>query len=325
MADRISQLPIKIEFDLPYSLRLDVLCRVRTNIREYQIRLSTIYNENPQMPGADHVENIEYVHDNTNIFAYTHVQAEYAMADVDIQADHRQVIDAVNTVALDVSNAIISAARSSFKEFHYYSLFSADQLNNIGIEVHPGDGHRPWSGMVDNFGGGFTMRRPARDTGAVGVFCRTVDSGEELPISDQLFFDANAYMLANNNLMAAANLAISFETLLARELSRVATHRSDTGLQNDIDSASINELGTKIGKAIFGASMENATSWGPDFVSAYRWLRTIRNKVLHKAETVVTLDGQTKDFSQKSDLKWLFEKRSIVANEVSRRVEALII
>lgn len=72
-------MPIEISFDMPYSLRVDGDFVVRTAGEGFNVTLSTHFEENPRFPGAETVENVAIVHDDTNILSHTKVIARYEM------------------------------------------------------------------------------------------------------------------------------------------------------------------------------------------------------------------------------------------------------
>jgi hypothetical protein len=58
LLDQVTDMPIEISFDMPYSLRVEGDFVVRTAGEELNVTLSTHFEENPRFPGAQTVENV---------------------------------------------------------------------------------------------------------------------------------------------------------------------------------------------------------------------------------------------------------------------------
>ncbi len=317
-------MPIRIEFEMPYSLNVDGTFNVRAAGEEFSVHLSTHYRDNPQFPGAQSVENVAIVNDDTNILSYTKVVASYDPADAHAATDPREYSKAVAAIALSVANALITGVRLAYGDCVKDYLFLPKRLGPIMFTVPGLNGKKGFSGRFDPLQGGITIRMPPRQGPAVAEFARIVARGELPPISKDLYFDARRYLIHGNGRMALANLVISFETRLADALSSIATHRHEPSLAQEIQEATIGRLGTRFAKETLGHSFDEESYWGTNFTETYTWLREIRNKVLHRAQMFSSRHGVTRDFAKDDELRKLFSEHDWIQIEIENAVANVI-
>jgi hypothetical protein len=63
-------MPIELSFNLPYSLQVDGQFVLNALGESFDLTLSTVKESNPRFPGAESVENIAIVNDNSNILSH---------------------------------------------------------------------------------------------------------------------------------------------------------------------------------------------------------------------------------------------------------------
>lgn len=66
-----------LKFNLPFSLNVDGSFSVVTPEEKFTVELTTVENDNPNFPGASHLENVSIVNDATSILSRTYVTAAY--------------------------------------------------------------------------------------------------------------------------------------------------------------------------------------------------------------------------------------------------------
>jgi hypothetical protein len=308
-------MPIQLSFDLPYSLQVDGEFVLNALGENFNITLTTVKETTPRFPGAERLENIAIVDDETNILAHTHVQVSYAPRDEAEASDPAKYSGAASEIALGISNALISALRIAYGEFHLDYLYSAARLGPISFNVPAMAGRKKFSGRFDRLQGGITFARPPR-TGSEAAAFATALAGAAFPPASELLFDARRYLLRGNKRMALANLVISFEVGLADKLGEIAVSRNDPTLEQEIATAVLNNLGTALAIRTLGHSFQERKYWSDRFADAFEWLRTARNGVLHKAQLRLTFDGHTRDFNEISELKALFAERDWLFGEI---------
>ncbi len=239
------------------------------------------------------MKKIAIVDDDTNILAHTKVVASYSPQNLNDVSDHRIFSKQVGDVALSIANALVTGARLAFGEYVKDYIYSTKRLGPIAFTVAGIDGRKGYFGNYDPLMGGITVAPPPRSENAVEEFRRIVETGQALPVSKELYFDARRYLIHRNQRMALANLVISFEVALADALAKIALARGDSALEAEILSATIGVLGQKLAKRTLGYSFDNRSFWRARFSDTYEWLREARNKVLHKAGLVVTRGSDT--------------------------------
>jgi hypothetical protein len=319
-------MPIEISFDMPYSLQVDGDFVVRTAGEEFNVTLSTHFEENPRFPGAETVENLAIVHDDTNILSHTKVIARYDPSDPTTVADNARFSADVARIALSIANALVSAARAAYGEYFLDYIYTSKRLGPIAFSVSEVQGVNSYSGLSDALMGGITFRMPPRSGHDTSNFGRILADGAILTVAQELYFDARQYLLRGNYRMALANLVISFEVGLADSLSKIAVFRGDSTLEAGIVKGTLGDLGGKFAKRTLGQAFdENKKSyWGDRFIDAYTLLRKSRNGVLHKAQMSVTHDSVTRDFSIRGELEALFGERDWLIGEIETAVSRVI-
>lgn len=320
----VSDMPIEMSFDMPYSLRVDGDFVVRTAGEEFNVTLSTHFEENPRFPGAETVENVAIVHDDTNILSHTKVIARYNPSDPATVPDEARFVGYVAEIAISVANALVSAARAAYQEYFLDYIYAPKRLGPIDFSVSAIEGVNIKSGRFDALMGGITFRTPPRSGHDTLNFGRVLAEGATLTVAQELYFDARQYLLRGNYRMALANLVISFEVGLADSLSKIAVSRADTALEALIVAGTLGELGQNLAKQALGQSLEKKSYWGGRFSVAYTWLTKSRNGVLHKAQMSVTHDSVTRDFSIRGELEALFDERDWLTGEIEAAVARVI-
>lgn len=316
---------IEIRFDMPYSLRVEGDFLLKTVGEEFQINLSTHFEETPKFPGAERVENVAIVNDDTNILSHTKVIAKYHPSDPSSVGDHAHFSRELPGIVLSVANALVSAARLAYGEYILDCIHLREHLGPITFSVPEILGRKGFSGTSDPLMGGITFRTPPRSGPETSEFARILAEGAPVTVAEELYFDARRYLMRGNCRMALANLVISFEVGLADSLSKVAASRGDSALEAEIVESMLGKLGQDLAKRTLGSSLEKSTYWGRKFSDAYGWLREVRNKVLHKARTSVTLDNVTRDFANRTELERLFAERDWLMGEIENAVARVIV
>lgn len=311
---------VEIKFDMPYSLRVDGDFLLKTLGEEFQVNLSTHFEENPKFLGAERVENVAIVHDDTNILSHTKVVAKYRPSDPSSVADREHLSRELPEIALAIANTLVSAARLAYGEYILDSIHRPERLGPITFSVPEIDGRKGFAGGFDPLMGGITFRTPPRSGPETSDFARILAEGAPITVAQELYFDARRYLVRGNNRMALANLVISFEVGLADSLSKVAASRGDSALEAQIINATLGDLGQGLARQTLGHSLEERTYWGPRVSDAYAWLRSARNGVLHKARTSVTRDNITRDFANRTELESLFTERDWLMGEIENAV-----
>lgn len=309
-------MPIKISFDLPFSLRVDGDFTLEAMEETFTIELETVEKKSPNFPRADLVENVAIMFDDSNILYYTKVRASFAPRDEAIAADPSKFSRGVAEIAVGIANALLSAMREAYGEYHFEYLYSADKLGPISFDVSPISDGKRYSGYFDGLQGGITIAQPPRVGVEAAPFADALLRGAVPSPASELLFEAKRYLLRRNMRMALANLSISFEVGLADLLGEVARHNNDHLLEQRIAAAALNDLGTNCAKQLLGYSFENRGYWSSRFVDAFQWMRKARNGVLHKAQLILTFDGRARDFNQLAELRGLFDERDWLYAEI---------
>lgn len=315
---------IEIRFDMPYALKVDGDFILRTAGKEFQVQLSTHNQENPRFPGAEKVENISIIHDDTNILAYTEVVARYVPSEPSEVADTGYLSGKGVEIALSIANALVAAARLAHGDYILDYIHTSERIGPIHFSVPAIDGRKPFFGTFDPLMGGITFRRRARIGSETAKFAQILAEGSDITTAQELYFDARRYFVRGNLRMALANLVISFEVGLADSLSRVAASRKNVALEAQIIEATLGELGTGLAKQVFGHSLEEQSFWGAAVCDGYVWLRRARNGILHKARTLVERGGVKRDFGDRGELERLFGERDLIVAEVEKAVSRAI-
>ena len=193
----------------------------------------------PSFPGADTVDNIAIVEDDSNILGHTKVVARYTPRNPSDVSDAATFSKHVAGVALSIANALVMGARLAFGDYVKDYLYLPKRLGPISFTVPAIDGRKGYSGQYDPVMGGITIATPPRTGTAAADFARVVATGEVLPTSKELYFDGRRYLIQGNHRMALANLVMSFEVGLADSLAEIAVSRGDSVLEAEIFKATI--------------------------------------------------------------------------------------
>jgi hypothetical protein len=309
-------MPIELSFDLPYSLQVDGQFVLNALGESFDLTLSTTKEPDPRFPGAESVENVAILNDDSKTFSHTHVQVSYTPRGEAEASDPAKYSRVVSEIAVGICNALISAVRVAYGEYHLEYLYSAHRLGPISFNVPAMAGRKPFSGCFDGLQGGITIARPARTGPEAVAFAKALADGAALAPASELLFDARRYLLRGNKRMALANLAISFEVGLADKLTEVAVSRNDQILEEQIARAALDDLGKRLAARTLGHSFAKRMYWSDRFADAFEWLRTARNGVLHKAQLNLTFAGHTRDFNKMAELKALFVERDWLVGQI---------
>ena len=314
---------IELQFNMPYSLDVDGDFVVRPPLgEEFQVHLVTHIEREPRFPGADSIDNVAIRDDDTNIVSHTKVRASYTIPDTAI--DEAKFSKDLGKLALSIANMLVTGARFAHGDYVKDYLYSAARLGPVSFRVPAACGKKGFSGFFNPLMGGISIRQQPRTGSSASLFAAVVASGGELPVSRELYCDARRYLIHENFRMALANLVISFEVELASELARIAGYRGDSVLETEISDATLGALGTGLAKRTLGASFENEKYWGSAFSEAYVWLRGARNKVLHKARMSVSVNGQTREFDNETELTRLFAEYDWLKSEIDSAVSNVL-
>jgi hypothetical protein len=255
--DEVRDMSIEISFDMPYSLRVDGDFVVRTAGEKFNVTLSTRFEENPtRFPGAETVENVAIVGDDTNILSHTKVIARYDPSDPTAVTDNARFSNDVIRIVLSIANALVSGARAAYEDYFLDYIYAPKRLGPVAFSVSNIQGAKDYSGMHDPLMGGITFRTPPRSGHDTSNFGRILADGATLTVAQELYFDARRYLLRGNHRMALANLVISFEVGLADSLSKIAVSRADNALEALIVAGTIGDLGQNLAKQTLGQSLE---------------------------------------------------------------------
>lgn len=317
-------MPIEIKFDMPFSLNVEGTFLVKAMGEEFQVTLTTHVEDNPQFPGAESVENLAIVNDNTNILSHTKVIAQYLPSNPAATADPGRYSGEVPNIALSIANALISGVRHTLGNYFLDYLHHAKRLGPVQFSVPAIGESKRFAGMSDPLMGGITIRTPPRTGPEVSEFRRFLAGEIDITVAQDLYLDAKRYLDQRDARMALANLVISFETGLADSLLKIATSRNDAALEAKIAESTLAHLGEQFGKQLLGHSFAESGFWGTRFTDTYTWLRKARNSVLHKARMAVENDGVTKDFADLNELKALFAERDWLMSEVDSAVNRVL-
>jgi hypothetical protein len=315
---------IEIRFDMPYSLRIEGDFQLRTEGEEFEVNLSTHIEEEPRFPGAQRVENVAIVNDDTNVLSHTKVVAKYLPSDPSSVADPGRFSQEVSKIAQSIANALVNATRLAYGEYILDTIHHLKRLGPITFSVPQIGGRKGFFGVADPMMGGITMRTPSRSGPETSEFARILAEGAPITVAHGLYFDGRRYLVQGNTRMALANLVISFEVGLADSLSKVAASCGDSALEAQIINGTLGELGQSLAKRTLGHSLEESTYWTPRFSDAYGWLRNARNGILHKARTIVRLNNVTRDFANPTELGSLFTERDWLMGEIENAVARVI-
>jgi hypothetical protein len=252
-------MPIDINFDMPYSLQVDGDFVLKTAGEEFNVTLSTHFEEDPRFPGAETVENVAIVNDDTNILSHTKVIARYDPSDPTAVSDNARFSNDVARIAMSIANALVSATRAAYEEYFLDYIYAPKRLGPIMFSVSNIQGAKNYSGMYDPLMGGITFRMPPRSGHDTLTFGRILADGATLTVAQELYFDARQYLLRGNYRMALANLVISFEVGLADSLSKIAVSRADSALEALIVAGTLGDLGQNLAKQTLEHSVNRLT------------------------------------------------------------------
>ncbi len=314
---------IEIDFDLPFSLEIDGTFGLQILAETFSVRLSTIRNPVPKFPGAEMVDQVAIMNDETNILSHTHVHVEYVpinQAPLDPAVYSREVSD----IAVSISNSLISANRIAYGQYHIDYIYSAARLGPILFIVPPLYGGKRFSGTYDGLQGGITFQLPPKTGNQAAPFASALAQGANLSPADELLYNAKRYLLRGDRRMALANLAISFEVGLADRLASIAVAKGDAALEADIAKAALNDLGTGLAARAIGASFARRSVWGDRFHDVFEWLRVARNGVLHKAQMALSYNGRTRNFANNAELNSLFSDRDWFMAELDASIARVL-
>lgn len=318
-------LEVKIAFDMPYQLGVDGTFAAQVDGENLQLELVTHLENTPKFPGADIVENVAIVHDDTNVLGHTKVTARYIPTDQSLVADPRQYSNHVSNFSLSIANALVTGVRVAFNDYMKDYLHHAKRLGPISINVTGTDGEKGYFCYTDAMMGGITFASPPRRGPNTTEFARVLASGPSISVSKTLYFDAQRYKTHGDRRMALANLVMSFEIGLADSLARVARAQGNTALEADILEATIGRLGNTFAKQTLGESFDKEDYWGARLKAAYEWLRNTRNKVLHRAQMSVTFGAETRDFNDIGELEKFFAELDWFNSEIDKAVANVLV
>jgi len=310
---------VVLRFDLPFSLNVDGSYELRTLGESFSVDLVTHRVTKPQFPGAERVEGLAILNDDSNILSYTKVTAQYTPQSSS-PIVHGVLSRQIPEITIAITNALVSALRISFGEYHIDYLYSADKLGPIYIDVPAFNGGKRFSCCYDGLQGGITFQRAPRSGAQAAKFAQTLLAGASLSPAEEILFNGRRYLLRGDLRMALANLAISFEVGLSDRLARVANARGDAILEAEIASAALNDLGTKFAKKTLGTSFARRNVWGDRFHDVFEWLRVARNGVLHKAQLLLSYGGRTRNFADKSELQSLYDDHDWFMGELDNAI-----
>ncbi|WP_430439932.1 hypothetical protein [Shinella sp.] len=322
-SDLGSKMPIVLNFDLPFSINVDGKFQITALEELFDVQLSTRYNPAPHFPGAERVEGLEILHDETSTLSNTNVAVRYIPASsnpIDVEDYPKHVTD----IAVTITNSLISALRIAFDEYHIEYVYSAAKLGPIQFDVPALNGGKGFSGVYDGLQGGITFRRRPRTGQQAAPFAEALITGATLPPAEEILFNARRYLMRGDRRMALANLAISFEIGLADRLSQVAVARADAVLEAEIANATLSKLGTGLAARTLGISFANRGTWGGRFHDVFEWLRVARNGVLHKAQLKLSYEGHTRNFADKTELQALFSERDWFMCELDKAIARVL-
>lgn len=317
------EMPILLNFELPFSINVDGVFQLTAFEETFDVELSTQYNPDPRFPGAESVEGLAILHDESSILSNTKVVARYLPASatpIDAEIYSIQAAD----IAVAITNALISALRIAFGEYHIDYVYSPAKLGPIQFNVPALNGGGRFGGSYDGLQGGITFQRRPRTGQQAAPFAAALITGASLSPSEEILFNARRYLLRGDRRMALANLAISFEIGLADRLTQVAAARADAALEAEIAKATLNELGTGLAARTLGISFAKRSAWGNRFHEVFEWLRVARNGVLHKAQLTLSYGGQTRNFTDKTELQALFNERDWFMAELDKAIARVL-
>ncbi len=314
---------VTLRFMLPFSLDVDGIFPLIASEERFSVELNTVDNQNPNFPGASHLENVAIVNDATGIIARTNVAATYTPRDKS-SVTWEGYCWTVTPLAVSVANSLINAARVAHGEYFKDFIYHPKQLGPIQYQVTPLDGTKGFGGVFDPLMGGIQPRAPARIGADTAEFAAVLATGQSSPIWRELMFDARRYKLSGNVRMAVANLVLGFEIGLSDLLAQVALKQGGTSTQLEIEQATIGKLLQKLSALTLGHSLEKVSYWGADTVRRCALMRETRNKVLHRAKLSVVVDGVTCDFSKPADLDSLFAEFDLLWDTLSKATDNVL-
>lgn len=300
---------ISLKFDLPFSIHVDGPFELKASGEDFSVILSTYYEPIPTMLGAESIENVSIVNDEGSSISHTVVIANYTPKDLSAVTDPKKFMDGVPETALTIANALVAALREAYGEYHLDYLHSKTRLGPIACSGAV-------NGQFDALSGGITFQIPSRSGSLAEPFAKFLRCGAQLSVEQELYFDARRFLLRGNKRMALANLSISFEVRLASLLGTIAASQGDTSLENRINNATLAPLGQEFAKLTLGESLENRGFWGDSVANTFVWLRTARNKVLHKAQMSLSVSSVNRNFEQVSELKAIFSEHDLLVGEL---------
>lgn len=307
---------IQLQFDLPYPLHVEGTYPARAAGETFAVVLQTHHQERPRFPGAESVENISLVHEDTNILAHTSVVATFSPTRADFLDDERRFFADLGALAIALANVLITGVRVGYGEDVLEYIHQPERLGPIQFAVSGAEKGKPTGGVIDPLMGGITFRKPSRSGPDATRFAQIVSAGDMPSVGEELHLDAQRYRIRGNRRMALANLAISFEVRLSDALGSIAAAAGDANLERQIAEATLGDLGQGLAKQTLGYSLDNTKLAGARARSAYVWLRTARNKILHKAQTAFEVDAVRKDFADETELAWLFGEYDFLLAQV---------
>ena len=316
-------MPIVLRFELPFSLNVNGTYELRALDEIFDVDLATHHVPAPQFPGAESVEGLAILHDESNILSHSKVTVRYVPVSgspIDPAVYSKQAAE----IAVAITNALISALRIAFGEYHIDYMYSPEKLGPIHFEVPPLNGGKRFSGCYDGLQGGFTFQQAPRNGPQAVPFAQALVAGASLSPAEEILFNSRRYLLRGDRRMALANLAISFEVGLADRLAQVAIARGDAVLEAEIAKAALNDLGTGLAARTLGISFAKRTAWGDRFHDVFEWLRVARNGVLHKAQLALSYGGRTRNFANKAELQALFNDRDWFMGELDKAIARVL-
>lgn len=311
-------LEIVLNFDLPYPLFVEGRYPVRAGGENFIVSLHTHFENEPRIPGVESAENISLVHEDTNILAHTNVEAQFTSSDAELAWNQPRLYTELNRLSIALANVLIAGVRVEFNEHVLEFVYQPQRVGPIVYRILNVPKGAIVGGVCDPLMGGITSRKPTRTSTALIPFAQRIAEGAMPSVGEELYLDARRYLIRGNFRMALANLAISLEVRLSDALAAVALANGDLALEADVRKATLATLGQDCAKRALGFSLENAALAGIQACTAFRWLRIVRNEVLHKANMPVTfLWGSAALSTNKSARAAIADSRAEAAPEVA--------
>ncbi|MBP5857328.1 hypothetical protein KAJ83_09935 [Marivibrio halodurans] len=218
----------RIEYKMPFSLKIDVESSILINEKRAHVRLRTNRKRETTFPGLSEAKNAFLENDDTNHFEYTEVTLFFSDEVPDKKTERiTYKMKFINDFVLKVSNHLIDCARICLEDYVLQPLSESWQLGPLNISTKTPDSESYRKGSVSAMfpGGGISNFRKPYSTEQCNFFKSCIESGYNFPLSTRILADANHYVLKNNFLMASANLSLGFEVYLNETIRSTAKKR----------------------------------------------------------------------------------------------------